>query len=122
MDELPDASASKKTSVNFLAFNCWCNLLLPTARPVCICKINTCRQDVVKEVSVKPSPAKTTLEESEGSFLDDSVGGGEFVESFIEEEAEEPEQKPEVADADTEAKPDKPDAQSDPDVSAPRCT
>ena len=50
-------------------------------------------QDTVSELP-KKQPA---VEESEASFLDESVAEDSFTESFIEEKAEEPEPKPNTA-------------------------
>ena len=59
-------------------------------------------QDTVSELP-KKQPA---VEESEASFLDESVAEDSFTESFIEEKAEEPEPKPNTAAAKPAAEPD----------------
>ena len=51
-------------------------------------------QDTVGELPKKQTAA---LEESEASFMDESVAEDSFTESFIEEKAEEPEPKPNTA-------------------------
>ena len=63
-------------------------------------------QDAATDLPKKSSATETAVDESEASFLDDSVAeeSQTFAESFIEEEAEEP-------DAQTDAPAAKPDAE-----------